>query len=336
MTEISLSIVIPTYNRASKLNYLLSSLFGKSCNFHTDVEVVILDNASADNTEDVVSNFSKSYPIKYLKREKNIGMDANIASCFDAANGKYLWVLGDDEILYRGTLDYVLNLCRVENFGILYMENRGFQDGEENKVELISVPGTPDVITLSSEKMFREVNVFLTFISANIVNKSAVINSFPEFNSRSDTNTFLPQMAWMYSALKSVDQHFFVRSPMLGALTGNTGGYKLIEVFGINLINITKKYFDKSLPAAANIMSNAVITRLLPGEIIRQNGESSAKSKFEHEDVKKAIYSCFENKIYFKIFLKPILSGSVFKRKISFFFVRVFNRVNKKIRYAML
>lgn len=336
MSEISLSIVIPTYNRASKLNFLLLSLFGCSCNFHDDVEVIILDNASNDYTEDIVSNFSKSYPLKYIKRGENIGMDANIASCFDAASGKYLWVLGDDEILYRGTLNYVLNLCRTENFGILYMENQGFLSGEEDRVGLISVSDTPDVISLNSERMFRQVNVFLTFISANIINRSAVINSFPEFSSKSDMNTFLPQMAWMYSALQAIEQHFFVRSPMLGALTGNTGGYRLIEVFGVNLINITRKYLDQSLPTAANVMSNAVITRLLPGEIIRQNGESSAKSKFEHEDVENAIYSCFKNKIYFKIFLKPILSNSIFKRKIAFFFVRVFNRVNKKIGYVML
>jgi glycosyltransferase involved in cell wall biosynthesis len=336
MNAVVLSIVIPTYQRATCLKLLLASLTSELSDFPTDCEVIVLDNASADNTQEVVAQFSAEFPIQYVRKEKNIGMDGNIASCFDAASGKYLWVLGDDEILYRGTFDYVLNFCRTKDFGILHMENGGFNDGEENEVRLISIPDNLKITSLNSIRMFREANIFLTFISANIINRDAVINKFPEFSSRSDINTFLPQMAWMYSVLKAMDNHFLIRTPMFGALTGNTGGYKLIEVFGVNLINITKKYFSQSFPDAINIMSNAVVTRLVPGEVMRQTGKSSTKSKFEYEDINAVISLCFSKNIYFIIFLKPILSNSKFLRLFSFFSVRVFNRINKKFKYFML
>lgn len=336
MTSIVLSIVIPTYQRAKCLQLLLMSLTQNLSNWPIDCEVIVLDNASKDNTNDVVSRFEDYFPIKYFCNEKNIGMDGNIASCFDVSSGKYLWVLGDDEILYSGTLEYVLNLCRTKEFGLLHMENGGFRNDEGHKVSEIAISRTPKITSLNSKDMFRQANIFLTFISANVINKKSIIEKFPDFNAKAEINTFLPQMAWIYSALKTMDNHFFVQSPMFGALTGNTGGYKFIEVFGVNLIRITKKYFSDGPLDAVGIMSNAVITRLIPGEIMHQLGKSSVKSKFEHEDINSSIKKCFGDKVYFKLFLMPLLSGSKISRQVAFLFVRIFNKFNKKMKYIML
>jgi len=331
-----LTIVIPTFRRAACLKILLSSITSDISDFPTDLEIIVLDNASPDNTENIVSEFANTFPIKYFRHDENIGMDGNIAACFNVASGKYLWVLGDDEILYKGTLNYVLNLCRNREFGILYIENDGFRDGEGMTIALRSIPENIKIKILNSETIFREVNVFLTFISANIVNRAEILRKFPEFDFRSDTGTFLPQMAWMYSVLKAADSHIYIYTPMFGAMTGNTGGYRLIQVFGVNLINITKKYFAEDSFAAANIMSNAVVTRLLPGELMHQFGDAASKSNFEYEDINAMIDSCFGSNKYGNIFLKGILSNSKLRREVSFFSVRVLNKINKILHYALL
>lgn len=337
MKEITvLSIVVPTFKRAECLRLLLSSITSDIENWPIDLEVIVLDNASPDDTKIIVSEFSTKFPIKYFCHKENIGMDANIAACFDIATGKYLWVLGDDEILYKNTLNHVLNLCRNQEFGILYLENSGFKEGEEFLVTQYVAPINPKINSMNSRRMFREVNVFLTFISANIINRAAVLNKYPNFDFKTDTGTFLPQMAWTYSVLEAVDSHIYIHSPMFGAMTGNTGGYKLIQVFGINLINITKKYFGTESTKAANIMSNAVVTRLLPGELMHQFSDTNEKSKFEYEDMNSVVELCFGNNIYGNIFLRNILSKSILKRKIAFFSVRVFNKINKYMRYAFL
>lgn len=336
MNSFVLSIVIPTYSRAEKLNLLLFSLSNSFSVWPNGIEVVILDNASTDNTAQIVSNFLDIIPIKYVRRPNNIGMDGNIASCFDATSGKYLWILGDDEILYRNSLKYIFEVCSNNDFGILHLENGGFKSEDEHIIGDLSIPENPEIISLNSELLFRNANIFLTFISANITNKLAVIKKFPDFNSKSDINTFLPQMAWTYSALKAVDNHFFIRTPMFGALIGNTGGYKFIEVFGVNLINLTNKYFPLDTLKSTQIMSNAVITRLIPGELIAQFGKIGSKSNFANEDINTAIYNSFGEKIYFKIFLKPILSNSLFLRKFFFILVRVFNKLNKKMGFIFL
>ena len=332
-----LSIVIPTYNRSFSLRYTLLSIFNGFDNFPEEIEVIILDNASPDNTKDIVSEFSENFPITYFCRPENIGMDGNIASCFDTASGKYLWVLGDDEILYQGTIDFVLNFCIQEEFGILYLESNGFKIGQEDLTLQSIISPKLDIQPLNSEDMFRQTNVFLTFISGNIVNKKIIKNVFPQFDASTDMNTFLPQMAWIYSALKAIDKHFYVSNFMVGALNGNTGGYKLIEVFGINLINITKKYFHDSMPQANRIMLNAVMTRLIPGELMRQaSALDIGKNKFESENIDEKTLSCFRKGIYYFIFLKPIVLGGIKKRKIYFLLLRIFNKINKKMKYRLL
>ena len=337
MSRITLSIVVPTYNRAELLNCLLVSIVKDFTQWPSDLELIVIDNASTDETSAIISRFAdKNFPIQYLVNEKNIGMDGNLAACFDVASGKYFWQVGDDEIMYRGTVQYVLELCRNQEFGVLHLASKGFTNGQQAEISLLAKPNRVEAEVLDSKKLFRLANVFLTFISANVINRQAVLMRFPNFDTKAELNTNLPQLAWTFSALKASDVHCYIGTPLLGALAGNTGGYKLIEVFGVNLINITKKYLHDLIPNAERIMSNAVLIAVLPGGLMSQHSKSNLTSKFEHENVIVNAEACFKGFMYFKIFIRPILSNSNFKRKVAFFLVRVANRVNRKLKYFFL
>ena len=70
MKNILLSICIPTYNRFNDLKILFNSL--KRQDFK-NFELSIYDDASNDNTIDLVKEFSKIYDIKYLRGKINLG-----------------------------------------------------------------------------------------------------------------------------------------------------------------------------------------------------------------------------------------------------------------------
>lgn len=302
-----------------------------------DLELIVSDNASPDGTNDVVANFiRRGFPINYVANKANIGGDGNVAASFNLASGKYFWVIGDDEVMYRGTVQYILELCRAKEFGLLHLTSQGFAHGQQAEVSSREKSDEVVVEALDSKKLFRMANVFLTFISANIINREAVLTRFPDFDAKAEFNTNLPQLAWTYSALKASDVHYYVRTPLFGALGGNTSGYKLIEVFGVNLINITKKYLDGVIPNAERIMSNAVITRVLASELMAQFGKSRNKNKFEDENIREAVTKTFGDRLYCHLFLTPIISASAIGRKISFFCLRVFNRINSELRYLFL
>ena len=337
MSNINLSIVVPTYNRAELLNCLLISIVSDFSQWPSDLELIVIDNASTDRTSAVVSIFiNRNIPIKYLVNEKNIGMDGNLAACFDVASGKYFWQIGDDEVMYRGTAKYILELCRAKDFGILHLASEWFSNGQQAEVSLREKPKEVIVEALASNSLFRLANIFLTFISANVINREAILIRFPVFDAKAETNTNLPQLAWTYSALKVSDDHFHIRTPLFGALGGNTSGYKLIEVFGVNLIKITRKYLQDVIPNAERIMTNAVVTRLLPGEIMNQYGIAERKNQFVGENLKVAAENCFSGNMYFNLFLRPLFIDSKFARSGVYFFVRVFNRINKRLGYILL
>lgn len=100
-----LTIAIPTFNRSSHLECLLSSLENELKDNLAEVEVIVLDNASTDNTNAIVRRFKD---VQYLRNEENIGGDANIRKARRTGLGCYIWVLGDDEVLLAGAIRSVL------------------------------------------------------------------------------------------------------------------------------------------------------------------------------------------------------------------------------------
>ena len=99
MSRIKLSFCIPTYNRAPFLENALS-YFETRYRFDFPYEIVISDNASTDNTAEVVEAFrARGLPISYHRRSSNGGSLANTASAFHHAIGTYAFYHADDDLL---------------------------------------------------------------------------------------------------------------------------------------------------------------------------------------------------------------------------------------------
>lgn len=91
-----LSICIPTYNRAEVLKKTVKELLSLEA-FDSEVELIVSDNASIDNTQEVVNeliNYYKYKRIKYHKNSSNI-RDLNFYTALSLGTGKYLKLLND-------------------------------------------------------------------------------------------------------------------------------------------------------------------------------------------------------------------------------------------------
>jgi len=93
-----LSICIPTYNRAKLLKNALSALdFVHHLPF--TVEVVVSDNASTDDTHDVIREAAQHLPLRHFRHAQNLGAEANVLSVLRRAKGKWCVYLADDDRL---------------------------------------------------------------------------------------------------------------------------------------------------------------------------------------------------------------------------------------------
>ena len=98
------TIAIPTFNRANMLKKAISSALNQS---FEKLEVLIVDNASSDETQKTVSNINDSR-VRYIKNSSNIGLSANWQKCVHHASGDYLLMLSDDDILMPNAISTLL------------------------------------------------------------------------------------------------------------------------------------------------------------------------------------------------------------------------------------
>lgn len=105
MSTALLSICMPTYNYGRFLSRALESVAAQR---DEDVEVVILDGGSTDETERVVAEWQARWPaVRYVRQEARGGIDADLARSVELARGEYCWLLSADDALAEGALQRI-------------------------------------------------------------------------------------------------------------------------------------------------------------------------------------------------------------------------------------
>lgn len=119
MNQIKLSICMPTRNRAEFIKDALESVISQS---DKSVEIVIVDGASTDNTQEVVGRFQKIFSnIVYYRAEVNGGVNRDMAKTIELARGQYCWMLSDDDTLKPGAMSRMLK--EIESGYEIYLSN---------------------------------------------------------------------------------------------------------------------------------------------------------------------------------------------------------------------
>ena len=91
------SICIPTYNRAADLARAIASAQQQT---HRDLEILVVDNHSTDDTAQVVAGLAGSDPrIRFVRHERNLGLARNFSACIAEARRDYIKFLCDDDTL---------------------------------------------------------------------------------------------------------------------------------------------------------------------------------------------------------------------------------------------
>jgi len=116
------SVVLPTLNRAKYISFAIQSVLNQT---FEDFELIVSDNSSTDNTEQIVKDFSDKR-IRYLKTEKTFPMYDSWEFALDHAKGEYITFLGDDDAqssIYLESFKEIINkhdarmvCCRIAEY----------------------------------------------------------------------------------------------------------------------------------------------------------------------------------------------------------------------------
>jgi glycosyltransferase involved in cell wall biosynthesis len=108
----SVSIAIPTFNRARTLERAVRSALEQS---HRDLEVVVSDNASTDDTAELLARMAAADPrIRFVRQPENGGMVANLDAALALTRGAHVMLLADDDWLAPGCVEATLGALTAD------------------------------------------------------------------------------------------------------------------------------------------------------------------------------------------------------------------------------
>ena len=104
------SVVIPSYNHAAFISDAIESVLNQSM---TDLELIIIDDGSTDDSMDVISGFSD--PRLTVTAQTNQGAHAAINRGLQESSGMYLAILNSDDVYHTQRLERVIDVFETDS-----------------------------------------------------------------------------------------------------------------------------------------------------------------------------------------------------------------------------
>lgn len=178
MSDIRLSFCIPSYNFGEFIGETLESIVRQG---NDEVEIIVGDGASTDNTAEVVRRYQAHFSrLTYHNFGKKGGIDLDLSKTVELARGDYCWLMSSDDVLKPGAIQRVLNEIKLGHDVYLLnrtMCNRNLRSIRRKKLWLSS--GTTDRVYYLSNKSelldylnaSKSIGALFSYISSIIVRR---------------------------------------------------------------------------------------------------------------------------------------------------------------------
>lgn len=138
MSNPKLTIAIPTYNRAEKLDAQLAWAVNSIRDIWDECELIISDNASTDDTPNICSRWQQQTAnrLRVIRQPENIGLVRNVLFCIERAQGAFVWIVSDDDIIGDNTFSWVMECVRsasAQELGYILL-NFGTKNGYDGEL----------------------------------------------------------------------------------------------------------------------------------------------------------------------------------------------------------
>ena len=112
---IEVSIVIPAYNHAAYVGHAIRSALTQTI---ADIEIIIIDDASSDETLGVIESFDDQR-ISIYRHESNLGSALTINEAIGLSSGSYVAILNSDDRYHPERLEHCLRVMRNQGLRVL-------------------------------------------------------------------------------------------------------------------------------------------------------------------------------------------------------------------------
>lgn len=160
-----LTIAIPTWNRCEFLRENVTRIIQEIEKLSPGlVDVIVLDNASTDATEDVMEALQAKYPfIRYFRHSRNFGANANFLMALAKAEGEYVWLFGDDDAIVENSLPRILEDLKNYQADVIIGGTQNEATGERVYLRKIQA------------HLFTDENILKVYNAINLAGKMSVL-----------------------------------------------------------------------------------------------------------------------------------------------------------------
>lgn len=287
-----LSICIPTYNRSQYLKKTIDSIIGQEEFKSENVEIIISDNCSTDDTEIVCKKYTEQYEnIKYFKNQENV-RDRNFPLVLSKGSGVLLKLCNDTLIFNKDALNDLLHLirnCQDEKPVIFTSNNSQY----------------PNEITVKS------LQDFLNIISFNITGIGGLSIWKEDFNSFGNTYEGCDESLWQVPCLlKYVNTKknavvYNKRIFTTQTVEKKNISYGLYKVFYTNYLGFVKKYINNGISRACfDWLEKDLLLNFFPYWMVQYKLQDKQLDYSKSEDLIQCVKEAYKSKPYYKKFLR--------------------------------
>jgi abequosyltransferase len=166
-----LSICIATYKRGAYIGATLESILD---GLPDRVEVVVLDGASPDNTEQVVEPFTRrSSAVRYIREASNSGFDRDFDKAVGFARGNFCWLMSDDDLLVPRAIERVLALLEPSlDLLVVNSRVRNADLSKELMPRMLEIAEDRIYDKESRDSFLADTGTYLSFVGAVVIRRS--------------------------------------------------------------------------------------------------------------------------------------------------------------------
>jgi glycosyltransferase involved in cell wall biosynthesis len=234
MNEI-LSICIPTFNRAEILKGCLENLIPQARKHN--IPIYISDNASTDNTKEIVSGFQSIYQHIYYSRNIENIEDRNFIAVLKRSKSRYAWLISDKVRVYEGTFDVLLGTIDSGNYDLLIL-NTGDRGGAP--VRVLDIKGLS--VYDNANKLLKDLGWHMDILGSSVWSSNLINNG--DFKKYETTNFIHFAVVFDYFAKKEF-KAFWLSKPSFYTAYVLSGWQKnALEMFMKNWSDVVRSLPD--------------------------------------------------------------------------------------------
>jgi glycosyltransferase involved in cell wall biosynthesis len=134
-SSLRVSIVLPTYNGARYLRQSLDSCLHQT---HRNIELIVVDDGSSDETPQIVGSYQDPR-LQYIRHVRNKGLPGALNTGFDRATGDYLTWTSDDNMFLPDAVEKMARFAKAGHHVFVFCDYYRF-DGEDTSLGTVRVP----------------------------------------------------------------------------------------------------------------------------------------------------------------------------------------------------